>query len=341
MPYHLLLDIGGRARSSGKNSRSARPSAASAPPTPTRPRAWASACRTCSTRRSSRRRSPPRSSPSACSCARSRRTRALDLHAMTEEYLTYGHRLEQHIADTRALAWRALDDGQARALRGRAGRAAGHRPRHLSVRDLVEPGRGRRVRRRGRRARATSTRSGASPRPTPRASAPARSRPSWTTSSARRSASAAASSARRPAARAAPAGSTSSRCATRRASTADRAGHHQARRAQRLRDRSRSARATAAPRTRTSTTVPLPPVGAAPRDRRVRGAARLDRGHQRGAAARATCRRTRATTCAFIEEAVGVPVVLIGVGPGREQIIWTEAAKDSALAPEAMAATRA
>jgi len=24
----------------------------------------------------------------------------LDLHAMTEEYLTYGHRLEQHIADT-------------------------------------------------------------------------------------------------------------------------------------------------------------------------------------------------------------------------------------------------
>src|SRR6059058_108172 len=35
---------------------------------------------------------------------------ALDLHTMTEEYLTYGHRLEQHIADTAALAWRALDD---------------------------------------------------------------------------------------------------------------------------------------------------------------------------------------------------------------------------------------
>jgi adenylosuccinate synthase len=41
---------------------------------------------------------------------------------------------------------------------------------------------------------------------------------------------------------------------------------------------------------------------------------------------------------AFLEEAVGVPVVLIGVGPGREQIIWADPAKDSALAAEAMAA---
>ncbi|HEX2015467.1 MAG TPA: adenylosuccinate synthase [Solirubrobacteraceae bacterium] len=37
------------------------------------------------------------------------RDRALDLHAMTEEYLTYGHRLEQHIADTARLAWELLD----------------------------------------------------------------------------------------------------------------------------------------------------------------------------------------------------------------------------------------
>jgi len=36
----------------------------------------------------------------------------LDLQAMTEEYLTLGHRLEQHIADTAALAHRALDDGR-------------------------------------------------------------------------------------------------------------------------------------------------------------------------------------------------------------------------------------
>ena len=41
---------------------------------------------------------------------------------------------------------------QARPLRGRPGRAAGHRPRHLSVRHLLEPDRGRGLRRRGRRA---------------------------------------------------------------------------------------------------------------------------------------------------------------------------------------------
>ena len=34
----------------------------------------------------------------------------LDLQTMTEDLLTYGHRLEQHIADTSAIAWRALDD---------------------------------------------------------------------------------------------------------------------------------------------------------------------------------------------------------------------------------------
>jgi adenylosuccinate synthase len=35
--------------------------------------------------------------------------RDLDLHAMTEECLTYGHRLEPHIADTARLCWDALD----------------------------------------------------------------------------------------------------------------------------------------------------------------------------------------------------------------------------------------
>jgi adenylosuccinate synthase len=35
---------------------------------------------------------------------------SLDLHAMTEEYLTFGHRLEQHIADTSKLMWEMLDE---------------------------------------------------------------------------------------------------------------------------------------------------------------------------------------------------------------------------------------
>jgi adenylosuccinate synthase len=36
----------------------------------------------------------------------------LDLHAMTEEYLRYGHRLEPHITDTARLCWESLDSGQ-------------------------------------------------------------------------------------------------------------------------------------------------------------------------------------------------------------------------------------
>lgn len=36
----------------------------------------------------------------------------LDLQAMTEQYLLYGHRLEQHIADTASLLHRTLDEGR-------------------------------------------------------------------------------------------------------------------------------------------------------------------------------------------------------------------------------------
>src|SRR4051812_14269589 len=36
----------------------------------------------------------------------------LDLHAMTEEHVSFGHRLEPHIADTARLCWDALDAGQ-------------------------------------------------------------------------------------------------------------------------------------------------------------------------------------------------------------------------------------
>jgi adenylosuccinate synthase len=46
---------------------------------------------------------------------------ALDLHTMTEEYLTFGHRLEQHIADTSKLMWQMLDDEQIVILEGAQG----------------------------------------------------------------------------------------------------------------------------------------------------------------------------------------------------------------------------
>ena len=36
----------------------------------------------------------------------------LDLHTMTEEHVSYGHRLEPHIADTSRLCWDALDAGR-------------------------------------------------------------------------------------------------------------------------------------------------------------------------------------------------------------------------------------
>src|SRR6202161_88793 len=46
---------------------------------------------------------------------------ALDLHTMTEEYLTYGHRLEQHIAATSELMWEMLDAEQIVILEGAQG----------------------------------------------------------------------------------------------------------------------------------------------------------------------------------------------------------------------------
>ena len=46
---------------------------------------------------------------------------ALDLQAMTEEYLTYGHRLEPYIADTIRLVQEKLDGGQAVVFEGAQG----------------------------------------------------------------------------------------------------------------------------------------------------------------------------------------------------------------------------
>ena len=73
--------------------------------------------------------------------------------------------------------------GQAHPVRGRAGRAARRRPRHLSVRHLVEHGRRRRRRPAPGSGRARSTTCSASARPTRRGSARGRSRPSRRTRS--------------------------------------------------------------------------------------------------------------------------------------------------------------
>jgi adenylosuccinate synthase len=46
---------------------------------------------------------------------------ALDLHAMTEEYRTLGHRLEQYIADTAKIVWEALDSDRLVIFEGAQG----------------------------------------------------------------------------------------------------------------------------------------------------------------------------------------------------------------------------
>jgi adenylosuccinate synthase len=35
----------------------------------------------------------------------------------------------------------------------------------------------------------------------------------------------------------------------------------------------------------------------------------------------------------FVADFVGVPIVMVGVGPGREQVVWTEAANEVAIGP--------
>ena len=245
---------------------------------------------------------------------------------MTEEYLTYGHRLEQHIADTsRARLGRArrrtgscifegaqgalldIDHGtypfvtSSNPVAGAACVGAGVGPkrhrRGLGHRQGLRHARRRRpvpdrARRRDRRA---------DPR------------------------SAAASSAPRPAARGAPAGSTSSRCATPRASTAltalvvtkldvlSRLRHAQGLHAlprRRGREFDDFPYHQSVLHHADGELRPSCPAGA----RTSASAASLD----------GPARRPRATTCDFIAEHVGVPVALVGVGPGREQVIWTD-----------------
>ena len=76
---------------------------------------------------------------------------------MTEEYLTYGHRLEQHIADTAAMAWEALDAGKIVLFEGAQGAMLDIDHGTYPFVTSLEPGRRRGLRRRRRRAARTST----------------------------------------------------------------------------------------------------------------------------------------------------------------------------------------
>ena len=146
--------------------------------------------------------------------SRSRSTR------WSSEAVGWGDRLRAHLDDTTWLVQAALGARRARPARGRAGHAPRPRPRHLPVRHLVEPGRGRRVHRRRDRAapgrRGHRRHEGVLDAGRLRAvpdRAPRRDR-------RRHRRSAATSSGPRPAGRGASAGSTRCRCATRSRSTA-------------------------------------------------------------------------------------------------------------------------
>ena len=75
-----------------------------------------------------------------------------EVDALVDEAAGWGERLRDHLDDTTWLVQDALGPRRARPARGRPGHAPRPRPRQLPVRDLVEPGRRRRLHRRRHRA---------------------------------------------------------------------------------------------------------------------------------------------------------------------------------------------
>ncbi len=100
-----------------------------------------------------------------------------------------------------------------------------------------------------------------------------------------------------------------------------RPGDHQARRARRHRPAPRGG-ALPLPRGGRARGVPLPPVGPARRRPPSTRSCPASTRTSATAAPRPTCRTRRATTSSCIGEYAGVPVRLVGVGPGRDQVIW-------------------
>ena len=108
MPWHRLARRRARAAARRPAHRH-HASAASAPPTRTRPRASASACRTCSTRRSCARRSRPRStSRTTCSSTCTGSTASTRSPPPTR-CSSFAPRLRPYVADTSLLIAQALD----------------------------------------------------------------------------------------------------------------------------------------------------------------------------------------------------------------------------------------
>ena len=93
-------------------------------------------------------------------------TDGFDLETVWSRYAGLAERLAPYVGDASLLVDEALRARQGRALRGRAGDAARPRPRHVSVRHVVEPDRVGRRDRRWASARRASTACSASRRRT-------------------------------------------------------------------------------------------------------------------------------------------------------------------------------
>ena len=258
---------------------------------------------------------------------------ALDLHTMTEEFLTFGHRLEQHIADTSKLMWQLLDEGHTVILEGAQGAMLdidhGTYPFVTSSNPLagaacVGSGIGpKAIEEVWGVSKAYTTRVGAGPFPSELHDDTGellRSRGGefgTTTGRARRTGWLDLVALRYAA----------------RLNTHDRAGDHEARRALGLRPDRRRHQLPGRRRRSRVRGLPLPPDGARTTSTSVLTELpgwKEDLGECRSASDLPDAAREYLQ---FISEHTGVPVALIGVGPGREQVIWTDAAAHSLLAP--------
>ena len=253
----------------------------------------------------------------------------LDLQSMTDAYLTYGHRIEQYIADTSRLTWDVLDGGgdvlfegaqatmldidhgtypfvtssnpvAGAACTGTGAGPEGHRRdlgRHQGLRHprrlRAVPDRARRRARRHAARGGRRVRHDHGPRPPRRLDRP-----------------------RRPALRRAP-------------EHDDRARGHEARRPHRPRA---AVGLHGLPRRRGGALrhLPVPPDRPAPgRPASTRSCPGWDEDITE-VREEADLPQAARDYLAFIGDFIGVPIALIGVGAGREQVIWTEAGRDTA-----------
>ena len=260
----------------------------------------------------------------------------LDLHSMTEEYVTYGHRLEPYIADTARLCWDAARRRPLGPLRGRPGNAARPRPRHLSVRHLLEPDRRLGLRRRRRRADRHRRRLGDHQGLLDPGRRRARSRPSSRTSTGERLRESGGEF-----------GTTTGR--PRRCGWLDLVA---------LRYAVRLNGMTGLVITKLDVLTGIDPLRVAVRYRHPRG--RRVRRRSPTTSPSSTGRRPSTRSCPastrtsagaaaesdlpaaardyldYIADFVGVPITLVGVGPGREQVIWVARARTRRSAPPDM-----